>query len=251
MLRFLVRMTALGLAVLALGALAAVLWWRHEPVELEAWRTGPPPGRWATWTRQEEVWREQGLKRPIAHVFAPLEDISEDLVVAVLVSEDIDFFGHGAIDVEAVREAVREWRRGRRLRGASTVTQQLAKNLFLTGERSVVRKLEEARIARSMERQLGKRRILELYLNVVEFGAGILGAQAAARRYYGCDAAQITGIQAAGLAATIPAPGRDNPATRSRRWIARRDVIAARMTRVEWLRAEVRRLRRNAPSSAR
>lgn len=234
---------------LAVGAVAAVLWWRHEPVDLEVWRAGPPPERWATWERQEAMWRNQGLGRRVAHSYAPLEEMSEDLVVAVLVSEDIGFFGHGGVDMEAVREAVKEWRHGRRLRGASTVTQQLAKNLFLSGERSLIRKLEEARIARSMERRLGKRRILELYLNVVEFGAGVLGAQAAARRYYGCDASQVGGLQAAGLAAAIPSPGRDNPATASRRWSARRDVIASRMRRVDWLRAEIRRLRRNSNTS--
>jgi monofunctional biosynthetic peptidoglycan transglycosylase len=242
-------MTVPALVLFAVGAVAAVLWWRHEPVDLQPWQAGPPPEGWAAWERQEAVWREQGLGRRIAHRYARLEEISEDLVVAVLVSEDIGFFGHGAVDIEAVREAVSEWRQGGRLRGASTVTQQLAKNLFLSNERSLIRKLEEARIARAMERRLGKRRILELYLNVVEFGAGVLGVQAAAHRYYDRDAAEIAGLQAAGLAAAIPSPGRDNPGTGSRRWVARRDVIASRMTRVEWLRVEIRRLRR-APGAS-
>ncbi len=249
MARLVRRIAVVALVLLGVGAVAGVLWWKHEPVDLEPWRVGPPPEGWATWARQEAVWRDQGLARRVAHSYARLEEVSEDLVVAVLVSEDIGFFGHGAVDIEAVQEAVTEWRQGGRLRGASTVTQQLAKNLFLSGERSVIRKLEEARIARSMERRLGKRRILELYLNVVEFGAGVFGAQAAARRYYSCDASEISGLQAAGLAAAIPAPGRDNPATGSRRWLARRDGIASRMTRVEWLRVEIRRLRRSAGTS--
>ncbi len=98
-----------------------------------------------------------------------------------------------------------------------------------------MRKLKEARLAFWLDRQLGKRRVLELYLNVVEFGPGIYGAEAAARHYYGCSAETLDAAAAAGLAAAIPAPAADNPLTRSPRWQRRTRVIAGRMTRATWL----------------
>lgn len=171
----------------------------------------------------------------IAYEYRPLEAVSRELAVAVLVGEDLGFFSHAGVDPRAIWEAVRQWVGGRRLRGASTLTQQLARTLFLSNDRSFVRKLREARLAAWLDRKLGKRRVLELYLNVVEFGPGVYGAEAAARRYYNCGAGELNAAQAAGLAAAIPSPAVDNPATRSPRWRARRDIIAGRMARVPWL----------------
>ena len=160
----------------------------------------------------------------------------------MVVAEDIGFFRHDGIDWTAVREAFDEWRRGEGLRGASTITQQLAKNLFLSGERTLFRKLQEARLARALERTLGKQRILELYLNVIELGDGVLGVEAAARRYYGRSASDLDRRQAAGLAAAIPSPRRDNPATRTRTWSYREAVVLGRLQDVGWLERRILRL---------
>jgi monofunctional biosynthetic peptidoglycan transglycosylase len=235
-----------GLGVAAVLAAFAIWWWSPGE-DLVAWREGAPPRQWAAWQRQEERWREEGSHRRVQNVFVPLGAISVELQLAVLVGEDIDFFGHGPVDLDAIVEAVGEHRPGERLRGASTITQQLAKNLFLSGERTIWRKLKEIRLAWWLERRLGKRRILELYLNVVEFGPGLLGAEVASRRYFGVGARDLSAAQAAGLAAAIPAPGRDNPATASRRWQNRRAIIVRRMARADWLRGRL--LARSAPAN--
>jgi monofunctional biosynthetic peptidoglycan transglycosylase len=224
------------------GAFAA--WWWSPGQNLAEWRSGPPPHPWQSYRRQEELWREEGTHRRVEAQYAPLGAISVELPLAVLVGEDIDFFGHGPLDVDAILEAVETRKPGRRLRGASTITQQLAKNLFLSGERTLWRKLKEARLAWWMERRLGKRRILELYLNVVEFGPGLFGAEAASQHYFDTGAASLTREQAAALAAAIPAPSRDNPATASRRWQFRTKIILRRMGRADWLRSRLTALTR-------
>jgi monofunctional biosynthetic peptidoglycan transglycosylase len=224
---------------IALAALA-LRWWMEPGVNLIPLRSGPPLRPWTAWLRQESRWRAEGLRREVRHVYVPLEQISLDLQTAVLVIEDLDFFGHGPVDLGAVQEAVREWwRRGGRLRGASTLSQQLAKNLFLDDERTFDRKLREARLAWWLEHELGKRRVFELYLNVVVFAPGVLGAEAAAQHYYGVPAAALTPEQAAGMAAALPSPGVDNPRTGSGRWTQRRDVALRRMQRVGWLRQKL------------
>jgi monofunctional biosynthetic peptidoglycan transglycosylase len=220
--------------VVAGAAFAA--WWWIPGENLAEWRDGPPPRPWAAFKRQEALWLEEGVHRRVEADYVPVGAISVELPLAVLVGEDIDFFGHGPLDVDAILEALERRKPGRRLRGASTITQQLAKNLFLSGERTLWRKLKEARLAWWMERRLGKRRILELYLNVVEFGPGLFGAEAASQHYFGISAASLTREQAASLAGAIPAPSRDNPATASRRWQFRRKIILRRMGRADWLR---------------
>jgi len=226
---------ALGLSALALMAFFLIWWWRPGE-DLEAWRSGPAPATWAAWTHQEELWNSQGLARQVEHDYVPIGGISLELQLAVLVSEDIDFFGHGAVDTRAVREALEEWMEGSRLRGASTISQQLARTLFLSPERSLWRKLREARLAWWLERRLGKRRIFELYLNMVEFGPGLMGAQAASCEYYGIAADSLPPEAAAGLAAVLPSPGRDNPVTASDLWHLRRETILRRMWAADWLR---------------
>jgi len=231
-----------GLAIAA--ATAGAVWWRSPGVDLSAWRSGPPPGSWAARSRQEERWRAEGISRHVAHEYRSLDEIAVNLQLAVLVAEDIGFLDHGVLDLRAVWEAFGEWRRGARLRGASTISQQLAKSLFLTRERSLWRKAKEVKLAWWLERQLGKSRVFELYLNVVEFGPGILGAEAAARRYFGASAADLDAEQAAALAAAIPSPGRDNPATGSRRLKVRQGLILERMGRAAWLRRRLEAPRR-------
>lgn len=235
----------MALAILALAAGAAAWWWL-PPSGLDAWRAGPPPERWAMLERQRAERQTADRRPPIRYTYQPLERVSIDLQLAVLCGEDINFFSHDGVDLTAIQEAVDEWRAGGRLRGASTISQQLAKNLFLNNNRSWLRKLREARLARGLEQELGKRRILELYLNVIEFGDGILGIEAAARHYYGTRSSSLTGTDAAGLAAAIPAPHTSNPATATRAWYNRREAIIARMQTAGWLRRLLQRNRDGA-----
>ncbi len=142
--------------------------------------------------------------------------ISIDLKKAVLAAEDLSFFKHKGFDTYEIRVAAREAAQGKRVRGASTITQQLAKNLWLSPSRSPTRKLREIVLTRQLERHLSKQRILEIYLNVVEFGPGIYGAEAASRHYYGIPAADLNAEQAARLAASLPRPSMWHPGVESR-----------------------------------
>lgn len=221
------------------GAAAAGWWWWHPGVDLDPWRAGPLPESWAARARQEAKWRLEGLSRQPEHSYVPLERISVELPMAVLVSEDFNYFGHGPVDPRALRDVYREWRQEGRVRGGSTIAQQLAKNLFLSTEKTLGRKLLELRLAWWLEHSLGKRRVLEIYLNVVEFGGGHLGAEAASRHYFGVGCEQLDAREAASLAAAIPSPGRDNPQTATHRWDVRRDLIISRMARATGLRERV------------
>lgn len=139
------------------------------------------------------------------------------LARAVILAEDSRFYGHGGFDLQAFREAMDyNFEKGRLARGASTISQQTVKNLFLSGSRNPLRKWHELVLTWGMEQRLKKQRILELYLNVAEFGRGIYGVQAAAQAYYGVDVERLTPRQAAELAGTLPSPVQSNPATRTR-----------------------------------
>ena len=144
--------------------------------------------------------------------FVPLERISPHLAAAVIASEDARFFAHHGLDWTEIERAVEEKLNAGRLRGASTITQQLVRNLFLTTDRSVLRKGVELPLALLAEMLLSKHRILELYLNVVEWGPGVFGAEAAARYHYGLAAAGLSREQAARLAAILPSPRKRSPA---------------------------------------
>lgn len=229
-----------AVVLLFLAPFAFFLW---PGPDLSQYRAGPPPKPWAAVARQQAVWREQGSHRKVRFTYLPLEQVSDHLLVAILVGEDINFFHHKGVDLRAWPEVFRQWWEGRRLRGASTLSQQLAKNLFLSPRRSLWRKFLELRLALRLERELGKRRILELYVNIVEFGPGLYGAEAAARSYFGCSAQALDTNQAAALAATIPAPSQDNPRTASPRFLVRREIIARRAVRAGWLYALVRQVK--------
>ncbi len=156
--------------------------------------------------------RERGQPFRTQWVWVPLSRISPHLQRAVIVAEDASFFSHEGFDWEGIKEAA--WHNlvaGEIRRGGSTITQQLAKNLYLSPERSLLRKAREALIARSLEHRLSKRRILELYLNVAEWGRGVYGAEAAARHHFGKSASDLTAEEAALLAAILPAPRRHDP----------------------------------------
>ncbi len=158
----------------------------------------------------------------------PLSQIDPALPWAVVAAEDSRFFQHAGINWKAVGEAIEEYRRGEDLRGASSLTQQLVKNLFMTTHSTSLRKALEVPLAYAAEAVLSKRRILELYVNVIEWGPGIYGAEAAARYHYGQSARRLTRAQAAALAACIPNPRVRRPATVG--WYQR--IILRRMARL-------------------
>lgn len=168
----------------------------------------------------------------------PLDRISPNLVRAVLVAEDAAFYRHRGVDWYELRQAVRDALSDRPLRGASTITQQLARNLYLSSSRSLVRKLEEFLTARRLERTLSKGRILELYLNVAEWGPGVFGAEAAAWAYYGIPASQLDVRQAAELAATLPHPRTANPARNPEQLRWRTTLILNRLRARGWAAGE-------------
>lgn len=145
-------------------------------------------------------------------VWVPLARISPHLQRAVIAAEDASFFVHDGFDWDSIRDAaLHNLEAGEMKRGGSTITQQLAKNLYLSSERSLLRKMREALITRLLERRLTKKRILEIYLNVAEWGRGVYGAEAAARHHFGKAAADLTEDEAAWLAAILPSPRRYDP----------------------------------------
>lgn len=161
------------------------------------------------------------------------DQMSPALRRAVLVAEDSAFWRHDGVDFEQLRESIEvNLERRRLVRGASTITQQLAKNLYLSPSRDPLRKLRELWIARQLEAELSKRRILELYLNVVEWGDGIFGAEAAARAYFHKPAAALTAEEAALLAGALINPRVHSPANPSRRLLRRQQIILRRMAGV-------------------
>jgi len=156
--------------------------------------------------------------------------ISPNLKRAVIVTEDGAFWQHGGVDYDQLRDAMEtDWERGEFARGASTITQQLAKNLYLSPSKNPLRKLRELLIARRLEAELSKQRILELYLNVIEWGDGVWGAEAAARRYFRKSAADLGPSEAALLAAAIANPHVLDPGHPSARMRRRQQMILRRM----------------------
>ena len=158
--------------------------------------------------RQFEAWGEGEWDFRIAHAWRDFDEISAHLPVAVIASEDQRFAEHDGFDFAAIEQARKEHARGGKVRGASTISQQLAKNLFLWSGRSGVRKGIEAWYTLLIEALWPKQRILEVYVNVAEFGDGVYGAQAAARTWFGRDAGALEPWQAARLAAVLPSPRR-------------------------------------------
>jgi monofunctional biosynthetic peptidoglycan transglycosylase len=185
------------------------------------------PRKTALMRQREGEAEREGENARLSQTWVPLTRISRHLLHAVLASEDQRFFGHRGVDWTALKESVEENVERRRVwRGGSTLTQQLAKNLFFGTSRTPVRKVRELVVTRWLEEDLTKFRILTLYLNVIEWGDRIYGAEAAARYWYGKPASSLTPEEAAGLAAMIPNPRRINPRTNPR-WFerARRRVL--------------------------
>jgi len=160
--------------------------------------------------------KQQGRAAPRQWMWMPLSRISPHLRHAVVAAEDASFFTHEGFDWEGMKEAAKyNLEAGELKRGGSTITQQLAKNLYLSSERSLFRKAREALITRSLEQHLTKKRILELYLNVAEWGQGVYGAEAAARHHFGKPSSDLTTDEAAWLAAILPSPRRYDPLQRT------------------------------------
>jgi monofunctional biosynthetic peptidoglycan transglycosylase len=157
----------------------------------------------------------------VSHPWVPLEDISPNLPLAVMASEDGRFCQHWGVDWAAVNEAIKESRRRGKFRGASTITMQTAKNLYLWPGRSYLRKALEVPIAYLMTVLWGRERVMETYLNIVQWGPGIFGAEAAAQRYFGKSAKNLTRREALLLAASLPLPNIRNPAKPSARMLAK------------------------------
>ena len=177
-----------------------------------------------------EALRAKNPKAALRHHWVSYERISPHLKRAVVVAEDAKFLDHEGFDWEAIQKAMtKNEQRKKVVAGASTISQQLAKNLFLSGERSWLRKGQEAIITWMMERTLSKRRILELYLNVAEWGEGVFGAEAAARYHFGVSASALGPEQSAYLAAVLPSPRRYERARVTPYIAGRVDTILARM----------------------
>ena len=206
-----------------LSYLARVWWWKdHDPQAT------------AFMKQRLAVMRQKNPRAQLQHRWVPYARISASLKRAVVAAEDAKFVDHEGFDWEAIEKAMEKNRQKKRVVvGGSTISQQLAKNLFLSGARTPWRKGQEALITVMIEHVMDKRRILEIYLNVIEWGDGIFGAEAAARHYYGVSAAQLGPEPSARLAAMVPNP-RFYDAHRNTAWLARKtQLILARMPAAE------------------
>jgi monofunctional biosynthetic peptidoglycan transglycosylase len=180
--------------------------------------------------------RGEGKNDALLYNPVPYGSISPYLRRAVLVAEDDAFYEHGGVDVKALQEAIRrDWQRKKITHGGSTITQQLAKNLYLSPSRNPFRKAKEYLLAQSLERNLSKRRILELYLNVAEFGERVYGAEAAARFYFHESASALSPQQAALLAGCLPNPRLMNPGSPNKLLHWRQRMILSRLRRWGYL----------------
>ena len=204
-----VLLWAILLIALPLGILA-LSWFMTLPDVERLTRTNPTSSALME-TRQTQA-KEQGRSVKRQWMWVPLSRISPHLRHAVVAAEDASFFTHEGFDWEGIKDAaMHNLEAGEFKRGGSTITQQLAKNLYLSSERSLFRKAKEALITRELEQRLSKKRILELYLNVAEWGHGIYGAEAAAHHHFGKPAHELTSDEAAWLAAMLPSPRRYDP----------------------------------------
>ncbi|MDH4149222.1 MAG: monofunctional biosynthetic peptidoglycan transglycosylase [Betaproteobacteria bacterium] len=226
MLRFIWRWTWRAL-LLALIVLAAVQFWFL--VHVWYWVDHNPEST-AFMRARLEILREDDSKARLRHQWVPYRRISNHLKRAVVAAEDAKFVAHRGFDWDGIQKAYeKNLREGEIVAGGSTITQQLAKNLFFSGERAWWRKAQEAAVAVMLETIMSKRRILEIYLNVIEWGDGVFGAEAAARYHYGSSAANLGDEQAARLAAIVPSPRRYGPASNTGYLQQRTQIIMSRM----------------------
>ncbi|KIF81083.1 monofunctional biosynthetic peptidoglycan transglycosylase [Noviherbaspirillum autotrophicum] len=223
LLLWLVLVPVLFVLVMQLFFFIQIWWWvDHNPDSTSFMR------------RQLSVLREKNPDAQLQHKWVPYGRISNNLKRAIIASEDSNFSEHEGVDWEALQKAYeKNSRKGKVVAGGSTITQQLAKNLFLSGDRSYVRKAQEIAITYMLEFLMDKERIFEIYLNVVEWGNGVFGAEAAAQHYYGTSAASLSASQAARLAVMLPRP-RYYDKNRASTYLARRtNLILRRMGAAE------------------
>ncbi|RPI43700.1 MAG: monofunctional biosynthetic peptidoglycan transglycosylase [Betaproteobacteria bacterium] len=203
MLRFIWR-SVLLLVGIAIGLLIVYELWVFGHVW---WWIEHNPASTAFMDDRLRAARAKNPKAQLRHAWVPYPRISPHLKRAIVAAEDAKFLDHEGFDWEAIQKAhEKNLKHQRVVAGGSTISQQLAKNLFLSGSRSPWRKAQEALITVMLERMMSKRRILEIYLNVIEWGNGVFGAEAAARHYFGVSAAQLSREQAARLASMVPNP---------------------------------------------
>jgi monofunctional biosynthetic peptidoglycan transglycosylase len=188
------------------------------------------PQETALMREREEDARALGRKLRRLQTWVPLSSVPDYLLTAVLIGEDDAFYQHEGYDLNQIKESfIHDWEKKGFVRGGSTITQQLAKNLYLSNSKTPLRKIKEFFIARRLEEQLTKRRILEIYLNVIEWGDGIYGVEAASLFYFSKPAGALSVQQAVLLAAVIPNPHRMNPKRPTRRVHYRFNLILERM----------------------
>lgn len=181
---------------------------------------------------RDEEYKKKNIRAARQQIWVPYGAISEHLKKAVLVSEDAAFFSHKGVDVNELKAALkRDWETLSFSRGGSTITMQLAKNLYLTPSKNPLRKAKEIVIAHQLERALSKQRIFEIYLNVVEWGRNIYGIEASSRHYFGKSAGALEPLEAATLAALLPSPLR----SQDRSILNRRNLILGRLASVGYL----------------
>ena len=226
MLRSFLRWTGRTL-LLALIALAAVQFWFL--VHIWYWVDHHPEST-AFMRGRLEIMQEDNPQARLRQQWVPYQRISGHLKRAVVAAEDAKFVDHRGFDWDGIQKAYeKNIREGEIVAGGSTITQQLAKNLFFSGERAWWRKVQEAAVAVMLETIMSKQRILEIYLNVIEWGDGVFGAEAAARYHYGISAAGLSAEQAARLAAIVPSPRRYGPDSNTAYLQQRTQTIMARM----------------------
>jgi monofunctional glycosyltransferase len=190
------------------------------------------PDTTAFMEQRKKKLRSEGKSDDLEWRWVSYNNISPNLRRAVLVAEDNSFYEHEGVDTKAMKEAFeRNWKKGRVTHGGSTITQQLAKNLYLSPSRNPLRKVREYFIARSLEKHLSKKRILEIYLNVVELGERVYGAEAGARHYFKKSASALAPREAALLAGCLPNPRLMNPGKPNKRLRWRQQMILSRMRR--------------------
>lgn len=226
MFKFLMRWSW-RILLLALIVLTAVQFWFL--VHVWYWVDHNPEST-AFMRARLEILQEDNPKARLRHQWVPYNRISGHLKRAIVAAEDAKFVSHGGFDWDGIQKAYeKNLREGEIVAGGSTITQQLAKNLFFSGERAWWRKGQEAVVAVMLETLMSKRRILEIYLNVIEWGEGVFGAEAAARFHYGSSAAALSPEQAARLASVVPSPRRYGPASDTAYLQRRTQTILARM----------------------
>jgi monofunctional glycosyltransferase len=220
-----------GIGIAGAAAFACLSYsWITLP-DVRALRTANPASTAFMRMRADEA-RADGKTATVKQKWLPLGRISPVLQKAVLSAEDAAFWDHDGIDLNELQASMEvNWARGDFSRGGSTITQQLAKNLYLTPQRNPYRKVVELMIARQLEANLRKARILELYMNLIEWGDGIWGADAAARVYFGRSASELSVDQAALMAGAIINPRIYSPANPNARLLRRQQIIARRITR--------------------